>query len=47
MAREISTRPVPVADVTAWDEEADVVVVGFGHAGAAAASAPWSTQPTC
>ncbi|HEY4332943.1 MAG TPA: FAD-dependent oxidoreductase [Ilumatobacteraceae bacterium] len=37
MAREITTRPLSVADVPAWDHEADVVVVGFGHAGAAAA----------
>jgi succinate dehydrogenase/fumarate reductase flavoprotein subunit len=26
--------PVPLADVDAWDDEADVVVVGFGAAGA-------------
>lgn len=37
MAREITTHPLSVADVTAWDHEADVVVVGYGHAGAAAA----------
>jgi 3-oxo-5alpha-steroid 4-dehydrogenase len=36
MAREISTQPLQVADVSGWDEESDVVVVGFGHAGAAA-----------
>jgi 3-oxo-5alpha-steroid 4-dehydrogenase len=33
---EHSTRPLSEHDVPAWDDEADVVVVGFGHAGAAA-----------
>ncbi len=33
----IETRPRRAAGVAAWDEEADVVVVGFGAAGAAAA----------
>jgi 3-oxo-5alpha-steroid 4-dehydrogenase len=37
MTRQISTRPLSVSDVASWDEEADVVVVGYGHAGAAAA----------
>ena len=32
-----SVRPVPAAGVTRWDEEADVVVVGLGCAGASAA----------
>ncbi|GAY16811.1 FAD-dependent oxidoreductase [Mycobacterium sp. shizuoka-1] len=30
-------RPVPAASVTRWDHEADVVIAGFGVAGAAAA----------
>ncbi|OBK74770.1 FAD-dependent oxidoreductase [Mycobacterium sp. 1164985.4] len=29
--------PLPAADITQWDEEADVVIAGFGIAGAAAA----------
>src|SRR5689334_24916091 len=29
--------PVPASDVTRWDHEADVVIAGFGIAGAAAA----------
>lgn len=29
--------PVPASSITAWDDEADVVVVGYGIAGAAAA----------
>ena len=29
--------PVPAADVTAWDHHADVVIAGYGVAGAAAA----------
>lgn len=32
-----SVAPRPAASVTAWDDEADVVVVGFGAAGASAA----------
>ena len=37
MAREISTRPLAAADVVTWDDEADVVVVGYGIAGVSAA----------
>src|SRR4051812_40020818 len=37
MTREVATRPLPLTEVSRWNEEADVVVVGFGHAGAAAA----------
>jgi 3-oxo-5alpha-steroid 4-dehydrogenase len=37
MAGDTTTRPLPLAEVPGWDHEADVVVVGFGHAGAAAA----------
>jgi len=33
----VVTRPMPVAEVAAWDLEADVVVVGMGAAGASAA----------
>lgn len=33
------TEPVPVASVPGWDEQADVVVVGFGGAGVVAALA--------
>ena len=32
-----TTRPLSANDITEWHEEADVVVVGYGHAGAAAA----------
>ncbi|MEZ4331336.1 MAG: FAD-dependent oxidoreductase [Myxococcota bacterium] len=35
--RSASTRPRPIADVARWDAECDVVVVGFGAAGASAA----------
>jgi 3-oxo-5alpha-steroid 4-dehydrogenase len=35
--RSTSTRPRPVSDIERWDDQADVVVVGYGHAGAAAA----------
>ena len=30
-------RPIPAASIGAWDYEADVVIAGFGIAGAAAA----------
>lgn len=30
-------RPVPASSVTSWDHEADVVIAGYGVAGAAAA----------
>ena len=33
----MTVSPLPAAEVAAWDEQADVVVVGFGAAGAAAA----------
>jgi 3-oxo-5alpha-steroid 4-dehydrogenase len=33
----MTVRPLPAAEVRSWDEDADVVVVGFGAAGAAAA----------
>ncbi|HET8582352.1 MAG TPA: FAD-dependent oxidoreductase, partial [Jatrophihabitans sp.] len=33
----MSVRPVPVSAISRWDDEADVVVVGFGAAGASAA----------
>ncbi|MGB8404293.1 MAG: FAD-binding protein, partial [Mycobacterium sp.] len=29
--------PVPASSIASWDDEADVVVVGYGIAGAAAA----------
>lgn len=32
-----SVRPVPTASISAWDDDADVVIVGYGIAGAAAA----------
>ena len=37
MTREKTATPLALSEVMAWDHEADVVVVGFGHAGAAAA----------
>src|SRR4029079_4248969 len=37
LSTEHSIRPLSEHDVPAWDDEADVVIVGFGHAGAAAA----------
>ena len=37
MAREISTRPLVGTEVNSWDDEADVVVVGYGIAGVCAA----------
>ncbi len=36
MSRD-STRPISSGEVRAWDDECEVVVVGYGHAGAAAA----------
>ncbi|MCV7366583.1 FAD-dependent oxidoreductase [Mycolicibacterium duvalii] len=33
----VTVVPVPAAQITAWDHEADVVIAGFGIAGAAAA----------
>ena len=33
----MTVAPLPAAEVAAWDDEADVVVVGFGAAGASAA----------
>ena len=37
MARTRSVFPVQASEVTAWDDEADVLVVGYGCAGASAA----------
>jgi 3-oxo-5alpha-steroid 4-dehydrogenase len=37
MASTRSVRPTPTAEIAGWDAEADVVVVGYGVAGAAAA----------
>jgi 3-oxo-5alpha-steroid 4-dehydrogenase len=37
MAITRSVRPVPTAEIAAWNAEADLVVVGYGVAGAAAA----------
>ncbi len=34
---DLDVTPVPVASVTSWDDEADVVIAGYGVAGAAAA----------
>ena len=33
-----SVRPRPASSITSWDDEADVVIVGFGTAGSAAAA---------
>jgi succinate dehydrogenase/fumarate reductase flavoprotein subunit len=35
--QDISTQAIPVADVSAWTHEADVVIAGYGGAGACAA----------
>lgn len=37
MSNQPPVRPMSSADVPAWNDEADVVIVGYGHAGAAAA----------
>ncbi|MGV9709041.1 FAD-dependent oxidoreductase [Gordonia sp. NPDC003424] len=37
MSTSTSLRPVPAEQITVWDHEADVVVAGYGVAGAAAA----------
>ena len=37
MSEPSDVTPCDLAEVTAWDDEADVVVVGFGAAGSAAA----------
>ena len=37
MTAEFDVTPVPAASITLWDEEADVVIAGYGIAGAAAA----------
>ncbi|BBZ44262.1 FAD-dependent oxidoreductase [Mycobacterium parmense] len=36
-APDLDVAPVPAASVTSWDDEADVVIAGYGVAGAAAA----------
>lgn len=40
-----STRPLSVNEVSEWHDEADVVVVGYGHAGAAAALGALESTP--
>lgn len=37
MTPDLDVTPIPAASVTVWDDEADVVVAGYGIAGAAAA----------
>ena len=37
MTPDTDVRPVPAASITSWDDEADVVIAGYGVAGAAAA----------
>ncbi|MGF2952648.1 FAD-dependent oxidoreductase, partial [Mycobacterium sp. THU-M116] len=37
MTPDTDVTPVPAASITSWDDEADVVIVGYGIAGAAAA----------
>ena len=37
MTAEPDVTPVPAASITSWDDEADVVIAGYGVAGAAAA----------
>ena len=37
MSSDTSVRPVPAAAISTWQDEADVVVIGFGAAGASAA----------
>ncbi len=32
-----TVRPIPESEITAWDADADVVIAGYGVAGAAAA----------
>ena len=35
--RHCSSRPLPLANVPGWDFDAEIIVVGFGAAGASAA----------
>src|ERR1700735_4553265 len=37
MTPDTGVRPIPAASISSWDEEADVVIAGYGIAGAAAA----------
>ncbi|WP_118915103.1 FAD-dependent oxidoreductase [Mycobacterium shigaense] len=37
MTPDTDVRPVPASSITSWDDEADVVIAGYGVAGAAAA----------
>src|ERR1700753_1028847 len=37
MTPDTDVTPVPASSITAWDHEADVVIAGYGVAGAAAA----------
>ena len=39
MTPELDVRPVPAASIGSWEYEADVVIAGYGIAGAAAAMA--------
>ena len=39
MTPEADVTPVPASSITAWDHEADVVIAGYGIAGAAAVEA--------
>jgi 3-oxo-5alpha-steroid 4-dehydrogenase len=45
MTTRVSTRPISVGDVGSWDDEADVVVVGYGHAGVSAALGALEVTP--
>src|SRR5690349_24997719 len=37
MTPDTDVVPIPAASITSWDDEADVVIAGYGVAGAAAA----------
>ena len=37
MAPRVQSKPIPAHAVTAWDDETDVLVVGYGIAGTSAA----------
>ncbi len=37
MSADFDVTPVPASTVSSWDHEADVVIAGYGIAGAAAA----------